>query len=189
MPWGTERRQSLDPEILLALAPFRRRILSMTKRALFAVAGFLGLSLSLSAQPTQIPGPFLFDGDMLNRPFLQVPSLSLADQDRFFFSTSFGSMQPAADFLPTFSPGGSQNFASSAVPDSKDSRDNVVELHATDRIHIGGEVGFLYGKSSGKYGREDFESYIVGTVGNDKFSITAGYLHQETNGRVPRWSR
>ena len=34
------------------------------------------------------------------------------------------------------------------------------------------------GLLSGKYGREDFESYIIGTVGNDKFSITAGYLQQ-----------
>jgi hypothetical protein len=161
----------------------------MTKRALFAVAGFLGLCLPLSAQPTQIPGPFLFDGDTLNRPFLQVPSLSLAEQDRFFFSTSFASMQPTAEFLPTFSPSEPQNFAFQSGPDSKDSLGNVVELRATDRVHYGGEVGFLYGKSSGKYGREDFQSYIIGTVGTDKFSITAGYLHQESSGRGTRWGR
>ena len=64
-------------------------------------------------------------------------------------------------------------------------QDGVV-LRSADRVRYGGEMGFLYGKSSGKYGREDFESYIIGTVGNDKFSITAGFFHQETSGRYSR---
>jgi hypothetical protein len=62
-------------------------------------------------------------------------------------------------------------------------------MRAPDRVYVGGEVGFLYGRSSGKYGREDFQTYIIGTVGNEKFSITAGYLYQESSGRVPRWGR
>jgi hypothetical protein len=183
------RRRALRLEISLALATFWLRILSMTKRALFAVAGFLGLCLSLSAQQMQSPEQLLFDGGTLNRPFLQVPSLSLADRDRFFFSTSFGAMQPAADFLPTFSPVGPRNVVSPTLSDRGDSLDNVVEIRASDRIHVDGEVGFLYGKSSGKYGREDFQTYIIGTVGTEKFSITAGYLHQDSSGRVPRWGR
>ena len=158
----------------------------MTKRALFAVAGFLGLCLSLSAQQTQSPEQLLFDGGTLNRPFLQVPSLTLADQERFFFSTSFGAMQPTSDFLPTFSPVGPRSVVSPTLSDRGNSLDDVVEIRAVDRIHVGGELGFLYGKSSGKYGREDFQTYIIGTVGNEKFSITAGFLHQESNGRVLR---
>ena len=154
------------------------------KRALFAVAGFFGLCLSLPAQQTQSPEQLLFDGGTLNRP-----SLSLADQDRFFFSTSFGAMQATSNFLPTFSPAGPRSVVAPAMLDSKDSPDNVMEFKSTDRIRAGGEVGFLYGKSNGKYGREDFQTYIIGTVGNEKFSITAGYLHQESSGRVPRWRR
>jgi hypothetical protein len=53
----------------------------------------------------------------------------------------------------------------------------------------GGEVGAFYGRSSGKFGREDFGSYIVGGVGNDKFQITVGASYEESNGRVPRWAR
>jgi hypothetical protein len=159
----------------------------MTKRALFAVAGFFGLCLSLSAQT---PEQFLFDGVTLNRPFFQGPSpLSLGDQDRFFFSTAFGSMQPTSNFLPTFSPVGPGNIDSPVALDSKDSRDNVMEFKSTNLVRFGGEVGFLYGKSTGKYGREDFQTYIIGTVGNDTFSITAGYLRQESSGHVPRWGR
>jgi hypothetical protein len=170
-------------QILLALARFRRRILSM-KRALFAVAGFFAFCLSSPAQPTQSAEQLLFDGGTLYRP-----SLSLADQDRFFFSTSFAAVQATSDFLPTFSPAGPRSFVAPAMRDSKDSLDNVMEFKSTDRIRASGEVGFLYGKSNGKYGREDFQSYIIGTVGNEKFSITAGYLHLESSGRVPRWNR
>jgi hypothetical protein len=154
------------------------------KRALFAVAGCFGLCLSLPAQQAPSPEQLLFDGGTLYRP-----SLSLADQDRFFFSTSFGAMQATSNFLPTFSPMGPRSVVAPATLDSKDSPDNVMEFKSTDRIRAGGEVGFLYGKSTGKYGREDFQTYIIGTVGNDKFSFTAGYLHQESSGQVPRWRR
>ena len=153
------------------------------KRALFAVAAFFGLCLSLSAQ-MQSPEQILFNGDTLNRP-----NLSLADQDRFFFSTSFGAMQATSDFLPTFSPVGPRSVVSPAMLDSKNSFDDVVEIRSTNRVYVGGEVGFFYGKSTGKYGREDFQSYIIGTIGNEKFSITAGYLRQESSGRIPRWRR
>jgi hypothetical protein len=176
-------RRCFRLEILLALAMFRLRILSMTKRALFAVAGFLGLCLSLSAQQTQSPEQLLFNGSTLNRPFL-----TLADRERFSFMTAF-SWQTPLDFLPSFSPLELRSVASPTLSGRENSFDDVVEIRATDRIYAGGEVGFLYGKSSGKYGREDFQTYIIGTVGNEKFSITAGFLHQETNGRVLRWGR
>ena len=55
-----------------------------------------------------------------------------------------------------------------------------------NRDFVSGEVGVFYGKSGGKYGREDFQSYIVGTVGNDRFQITAGASYQESSGRYPR---
>jgi len=48
------------------------------------------------------------------------------------------------------------------------------------------EVGFMYGHSSGKFGGDEFGTYIDGTVGNDKFQINAGASYQEWNGRFPR---
>ena len=119
----------------------------MSKRALLAVAGFFGLCLSL---PAQSPEQLLFNGDTLYRP-----SVSLANQDRFLFSTTFGSIHATPDFLPTFSPGGPRSVVSPPMLDSKD-YDNVVEMRAPSRVYYGGEIGFLYGKSTGKYGREDF---------------------------------
>jgi hypothetical protein len=159
----------------------------MTKRALSAVAGFLGLCLSVPAQ-AQSPAPFGFDGSTLDRPFVRLPPLSLADHERLSFSTAFNWQTPV-EILPTFDPAGPQSFAYPTTPSRRNSFDRAAEMRAPDRVYVGGEIGFLYGKSSGKYGREDFQSYIIGTVGNDKFSITAGFLHQESSGRVPRWGR
>lgn len=59
----------------------------------------------------------------------------------------------------------------------------------TDRWRTGGEVGFFYGRSDGKYGREDYSGYITGTVGNDKFNITVGAVYSESEVRVPRGRR
>ena len=175
-------------EILLAFARFWLSFLDMIKRALFALAGFLGVCLSMSAQQKQGPDQLSFDGTTLDQPGVRTPSISLEDRDRFFFSTAFGSMRTTEEFLPPFSPWEPQSVA---LPNTTSRRkvDDVVDLRSAEHIQFGGEIGFLYGKSSGKYGREDFESYIIGTVGNDKFSITAGYLHQETNGRFSRWGR
>ena len=174
------------PEISLALATFRLRILSMTKRALFAVAGFLGLCLSLSAQPTQSLEQFPFNGSTLDRPFLPLPPLNLADQQRFSFATF--SWQTPVNFLPSFSPKEPRSVASSAIPDSKNSLDTV-ELRARDRVYVGGEVGFLYGRSSGKYGREFESGYVIGEIGNDYFHLTVGTSYERSSGRVPRWGR
>ncbi|MBO0695132.1 MAG: hypothetical protein J2P56_03425 [Verrucomicrobia bacterium] len=49
-------------------------------------------------------------------------------------------------------------------------------------VYVGGEVGFLYGRWSGKGGGDMWETYVEGTVGNDKFQITAGASYDEWNG-------
>jgi hypothetical protein len=160
----------------------------MTKRALFAVAGFLGLCHSLFAQQTQGPEQRLFDGGTLDRPFLRIPSLTLADQERVSFLTAF-SWQTPVDFLPSFNPVEPQSVALPTTPGRRNSPDDAVELRAPDRIYAGGEVGILYGRSSGKYGREFEQGYIIGELGNDKFHITVGTSYERSSGRVPRWGR
>ena len=71
---------------------------------------------------------------------------------------------------------------------ASDATGGVVDLRL-NRNYSGGEAGIFFGKSTGKYGREDFQSYIVGGVGNDKFHITVGAAYQESSGRFPRRDR
>jgi len=72
--------------------------------------------------------------------------------------------------------------------DPKGSPDEMLSSSANP-IYYGGEVGFLYGRWSGKGGGDMWETYVVGTVGNDKFQITAGASYDEsnTNGRGVRF--
>ena len=156
----------------------------MMKRALFAVSALLGLCQWSPAQPPEqlLYGPSALDSSVLS------PWASLENRSQFLFSTAFGSMRTAQEFLPAFDPSAPLS-APYVSPDNKNSVDRIVDLRAPDRIQFGGEIGFLYGKSTGKYGREDFAGYVIGTVGNDKFSLTAGYYRQETTFSGPRARR
>jgi hypothetical protein len=96
---------------------------------------------------------------------------------------------PAA-FLPPEAFGG--GFASSgngrgnsrAVNYGTDGKDSANEMVSSslNPVYYGGEVGFLYGQWSGKGTGDMWETYVVGTVGNDKFQITAGAAFDEWNG-------
>ncbi|MDP9099139.1 MAG: hypothetical protein M3N48_09130 [Verrucomicrobiota bacterium] len=155
----------------------------MMKRALVALAGLLCLGKSLPAQ-----SPFIA-GTLLDQPSINSPWALLDRQDRFSFSTAFGSMRSSAEYLPVFNPSEPLSTAY-LTPDNKSSLDRVYDLRRPSDIRFGGEIGFLYGKSSGSgFGREDKAGYIIGTVGNDHFSITAGYYRQETSFSGPRWRR
>lgn len=153
------------------------------KRAFFGLAGFLSLCLPAFAQ---LPVP----GSLLDQPSINSPWASLESQDRFMFSTGFGSLRATEQFLPSFDPSMPLTTGYISPADNKSSVDKLVELHTPSQIRYGGEIGFLYGKSTGSgFGREDFAGYVIGTVGNDKFSITAGYYRQETNFSGSRFRR
>jgi hypothetical protein len=70
-------------------------------------------------------------------------------------------------------------------------KDSPAEMQSSslNPVYYGGEVGFLYGRWSGKGGGDMWETYVVGTVGNDKFQITAGASYDEwnANGRSVRF--
>jgi hypothetical protein len=70
--------------------------------------------------------------------------------------------------------------------DGKDFPGEILES-PLDRFYYGGEIGVLYGQWTGKGGGDLFETYVVGTVGNDKFQITAGAAYQEWSGRTLRF--
>ena len=149
----------------------------MTKRALLALAGLTAFGFSSFAQP---PAQFLSGIGLLDQPSINSPWVLLDSHDRFSFSTAFGSMRTTPDYLPTVTP--SDPLSMAYLSDNKNSVDRAVELHSIDKIRFGGEVGFLYGKSTGSgFGREDYAGYVIGTVGNEHFSITAGFYRQETN--------
>jgi hypothetical protein len=153
----------------------------MMKRALVALAGLFCLAHSL---PAQMPFSNLYDQSSINSPWALLDS-----QDRFSFSTAFGSMRRTPEYLPAFNPSEPLSTAYLA-PDNKRSVDRIVDLHRPSDLRWGGEIGFLYGKSTGSgFGREDFAGYVIGTVGNDKFSITAAYSRQETTFSGSRWRR
>jgi hypothetical protein len=65
--------------------------------------------------------------------------------------------------------------------DRKDSPNEMVSS-SLNPVYYGGEVGVLYGQWSGKGGGDMWETYVVGTVGNDKFQINAGAAFDEWNG-------
>jgi hypothetical protein len=155
----------------------------MIRRALFALMGLIALGQPLMARS---PEQLLVDGNAL---YDQEPWVSLENNDRFFFSSAFGSMRATHEFLPGFDRTEPLSMAYLPSTERRDSLDRIIELEARNKIRFGGEVGFLYGKSTGKYGREDFAGYIIGTVGNEKFSINVGYLRQETTFNVPRRRR
>jgi hypothetical protein len=93
---------------------------------------------------------------------------------------------PAAFLTPVFGAvsgperNGDSQFENSRT-DAKDSAGETMES-PLDRVYYGGEVGVLYGRWSGKGGGDMWETYVVGTVGNDKFQITAGAAFDEWNG-------
>ena len=154
----------------------------MMKRALILFAGFVALQSSFALQPDEL----LFGGGVFDQPSINSPWNSLESRDRFFFSTAFGSMRQTEQYLPVFDASEPLSMAYLPSSDSKDSLDRIYDLRTASKLRYGGEIGFLYGKSTGKYGREDFAGYVIGTVGNDKFSITAGYYRQESSFNIPR---
>ena len=162
----------------------------MVKRALSAAAGFLSLCLPLFAQQTNRPDVF----SAMNNSFLRLPSLTLSDGGSFSFASAFNWMEPATpDFLSAFSVGSTAakpEKANAAATTSNDSSKEVVDVRRSNLLdHVSGEMGFLYGRSTGKFGGEVEQGYIIGEVGNDKFNITVGAAYEHSSGRFPRFGR
>ena len=94
---------------------------------------------------------------------------------------------PAA-FPPSDVFGGVPGPRANSVRDSRsgnsgtDGKDRELLSSSLNPVYYGGEVGFLYGQWSGKGGGNMWETYVTGTVGNDKFQITAGAAFDEWNG-------
>ena len=91
---------------------------------------------------------------------------------------------PVAFLAPVEGPRANASLKSGR--DGKDASPGVTSL-PSNRVYYGGEVGFLYGHSTGKFGGDDIQTYILGEVGNEKFQITVGASYEESSGRIPRF--
>ena len=77
------------------------------------------------------------------------------------------------------------NVTSGPVKDPKDGKDySSIESMAAEKASLswtGGEVGFMYGHATGRFGGDQFTSYIMGGVGNDHLQINVGAGYEETH--------
>lgn len=178
----------------------------MMKRALLVVLCAVGLYFPVTAQPAN---PFeqtitlnelsLYRPQILSTAdcstlFQGLPMLTFLDPRDLPASSELGQMGMAPiDFASDTSYTVAEVDRIIVRPDhSKDStRDSPAEAVSppSNPIYYGGEVGFLYGHSSGKFGGDLYETYMLGTVGDDKFQITVGASYQESNQRIRRWTR
>ena len=112
-----------------------------------------------------------------------LPILTLLDGRRFPIAGNSGRWgMGSLDMLPVaFLRGATVRSGSSPLYGS-DAPGGIVDL-PLNRVTTGGETGVFYGNSGGKSGREDFEAYIFGGVGNDKFQISAGAAYENSSGR------
>jgi len=185
----------------------------MIKRALPAVVGFLGLCLPLAAQQSEnetiAPAPLrntsaldtaasltLYQPNIFGTVDSSVlihglPVPTVLDGRRFPVSNALARMGMATlDFSPVafLNAVETPRVSTTRVQDA-DSPDEVEYSRLNRGFYTSGEMGFSYGTTLGKFGYETKQSYIVGTVGNDKFQITAGVSSQESSGRIPRFGR
>ena len=102
----------------------------------------------------------------------------------FTSSDLFPAALLSADQLPARRPSAGRVHGSDGKDFGADGKDSPEEMLSSplNPVYCGGEVGFLYGRWSGKGGGDMWETYVVGTVGNDKFQITAGASYDEWNG-------
>jgi hypothetical protein len=160
---------------------------SMTKRVPLGVVGFLSLCLSVLAQQTDRLDTFR----SLNSSPPRFPSLTLSNGGFFSFSSALSWVEPAPDFLPGLPAAAPQQpIATTAAARARDSSKEVIDVQRSGLFdYVGGEVGFLYGRSTGKFGGDYKQAYILGEVGDDKFHISAGAVYEESSWRVPRFGR
>ena len=181
----------------------------MTKRGLLPVVVFLGLCFSLAAEqasgsPSGHSGAFTLaqlrgmaatnNGSVLFQPTLfnsldnPVFGLPFSNRDVFSLATTFNLVGASPQSFLPFSPANETPRVSRPATSAKDSSDRLFDLRP-NFDYVTGEVGFLYGHSSGKFGGDYLQGYIFGEVGNDRIHISAGASYEEWNGRVPRWGR
>ena len=180
----------------------------MTKRSLLLAAGLVSAFWCGSAEAQQF-------GDRVKAGFFgrsigAAPAMSLGDSRVFPFGNAFAWMTAPNDFLPDWQPAEWQNAAylneagtarqlrrdrtaASVANSVNDSSKEVaqVELRKSNLLeNLHGEVGFLFGRSSGGRVNYDVESgYIFGTTGDENVQISVGAFYEHASADFPRRGR
>jgi hypothetical protein len=182
------------------------------KPALFVVLGFLSFCSCLAAQQAsrverskaettalrELRFPRALDTPArltLSRPeFSGAMHRSVFTEDLVMLTLFAGERSPASNEsggmgmppLDYFQDGAEAQEVEPPRVDGKDSPSEVVTAPLSP-LYYSGELGFFYGRSSGKFDREIMQTYFLGTVGNEKFQITVGAAYGESNVDVPRF--
>ena len=172
----------------------------MTKRLLLGVAGFLGLCLSLDAeQPGRVLSLAQLNslGPQNSRPLFFQPAAfsrlgdplidgslgpaTFSSRETFSLASTFNLVGTPTSFLPSTM---AMESPSRGVPatSSKDKDSSDYPLDLRPGYYVTGEVGFVYGRYTGKFGGDYKEGYIIGEVGNDKLHISVGASYEDWNG-------
>jgi len=176
----------------------------MAKCATVVILGSLSFYFSAAAQKKPETGPALTlsPAEILSTTSNSLllhsqPVLSILDGQRLPLSSQVGWLEMAPLALsPNVSLGTAQvqqiNASARYGTDGRDSgtdvKDSLAEVISSfKRLYYGGEVGFLYGHSTGRFSGDLFQTYTLGTVGNDKFQITVGTEYEEWSGHGPRF--
>jgi hypothetical protein len=119
-----------------------------------------------------------------------LPMLAFLDQQFSSNLSDMAEVMPAPDVVypMMYVSAVPRGQAKTSQVDPKDSASRVQPLEKQP-LEYHGEVGVLYGHSSGKFGGDLKEGYMLGTVGDDKVQITVGTSYQDWSGRSPRWTR
>ncbi|MGI9086822.1 MAG: hypothetical protein ACR2HH_03630 [Chthoniobacterales bacterium] len=172
----------------------------MTKRALGIAAGMFALCAPLFAQTLAdlqtadfgLMQPSLrgFSAGLAELPYSFSPSPEFGPTGRFSLSSAFLGIGTAPEILPSLAV--ESGIPRSSRLEAKDAPESGAEIqNIRHRLfdYAGGEVGFSYGRSTGKYGGEVTRTYILGEVGNDKIHIIAGASYEEASVRFPSRGR
>ena len=85
----------------------------------------------------------------------------------------------------TRSSAASNSRSQMAATDGKDLPDEMISS-PLNQVYYTGEVGFVYGRWSGKGNGDYWQNYVWGQVGNDHFQINAGASFENWSGNSPK---
>jgi hypothetical protein len=86
---------------------------------------------------------------------------------------------------PVRKPSAPNYRSANPATDGKDLSGDMISS-PLNQIYYTGEVGFVYGRWSGKGNGDYWQNYVWGQVGNDKFQITAGASFENSSGTSPK---
>jgi hypothetical protein len=165
---------------------------SMLKTRLALLMGaVMGLVATVNADQNEI-----FSN--LRTSSVHLAAVGLSDAAPLSLSTAFLAPSAVSDFLPALPASGPATSArmaniSATMPAQDYSKDYSKEAIPTEHHRLfdyaTGEVGFIYGASTGKFSSDFEQGYIQGTVGNEHMQISAGASYENYNQKLPRFVR